>query len=449
MSLFSGLGGGVPSAHGDVLTARPDSSESRRALIEEIKRRGRVGVVSKNYQDADLLYGKGIEVLAELDDDVSKKDIAIFYSNRSLVRMQMGKIAEALDDADAAVKHDPTYVKAHWRRGQASTACGNLDEALASFRKALELEPKNVALKKEVQHVKVRKEQEEKLLAEAAAAVGTDDAADCSAAKNEEVATKEANSKTKKTELSTSKAKQPPPSKAAQQPSLKEEATGEFSKSDHVRGYKIRADGTKTSFFDREISDDAKKLIGDIAPKKLDPAGGNEEDCAPTPVRAAAEGTSAWNTAGTWEERDVTPWAKDTLTAALLAAEYTLPDGSPSPGARAVVSKVSKLDAHASYATVRGKERFLYEVAVTVQWTLTLGGEDRGRTCTGEMTFPDVDGTATGEYDVVNYTVDGSSHSGTGPLLMRFVRDGGLRDSLHTAFDEWVHLFRATYGRGG
>jgi len=225
------------------------------------------------------------------------------------------------------------------------------------------------------------------------------------------------------------------------------ETEGKFSQSDHVRGYKIRADGSKTSFFDREISEDAKQLIGDIAPKKLDPAGGSAPNRAPT----AAEGTSAWNTAGTWEEKDATKWAEETLTAALLAAAYVLPAGSPSPGARATVTKVSKLDAHASYATVRGKERFLYEFSLTVRWELALGGnEDEGRACcTGEMTFPDVDGTSCGEgYEVVNYVVDGTSPAGTGPMLMRFVRDGGLRDSLHEAIDGWVDLFRATYGRG-
>ncbi|KAL7527962.1 hypothetical protein ACHAXR_007956, partial [Thalassiosira sp. AJA248-18] len=223
-----------------------------------------------------------------------------------------------------------------------------------------------------------------------------------------------------------------------------------FTKSDHVRGYKIRSDGKKTSYFHREISDDAKKLIGDIAPKKLD-SGGNNDDFAPKPIGAAAAGegggTSAWNKAGTWEERDVTPWAKETLTAQLLTAEYILPPGSPSPGAHATVTKVSKLDGHASYATVRGKKRYIYEFGLTIKWILTLG-DDHTKTCHGEMTFPDVDGTVElGEgYDIVNYNVDGSSTpAGTGPLLDRFVRDGGLRESVHKVIDDWVGLFRATY----
>jgi hypothetical protein len=29
--------------------------------------------------------------------------------------------------------------------------------------------------------------------------------------------------------------------------------------------------------------------------------------------------------------------------------------------------------------------------------------------------------------------------------LIRFVRDGGLRDNIHKVIDDWVRMFRATY----
>ena len=48
-------------------------------------------------------------------------------------------------------------------------------------------------------------------------------------------------------------------------------------------------------------------------------------------------------------------------------------------------------------------------------------------------------------YDIVNFEVDGSSPIGTGPMLDRFVRDGGLRESIHLVIDNWVKMFRATY----
>ena len=434
MSLYSGLG--APSAHSDVLSASPDNIDSKRALVEEIKRRGRASVGSKNYPDGDLLYGKGIEILSSIiaDDDNAKKDLAILYSNRSLVRLQMGKVAQALEDADEAVENDPSYVKAHWRQGQAFTACGNSSSALKSFEKALELEPENKALKKEVQAAIERKEQEEKLMDAKAAA-----AAEITDTDGDEPMKDAPKTKPEQVKQSTTK----PKSSTVQKDDDKDDEGG-FTKSDHVRGYKIRSDGKKTSYFDREISEEAKAMIGDIAPKKIDPNNPNAADFSPK-LTATDGAVSAWNKAGTWEERDVSSWAEDTLKAALLTVEYILPDGSPAPGARGAVTKVSKIDGHASFATVRGKKRYIYEYGVTVDWILTL--DDHTKTCHGQMTFPDIDGSVEmGEgYEMTSYSVDGSSAPGTGPLLDRFVRDGGLRDSINKVIDDWVRLFRATY----
>ena len=304
LGLYSGLGGNGPSAHSDILTATPDNIDSQRALVEEIKRRGRATVGSKNYPDADALYGKGIDILSSMikaskDDGETqgyKKEVAVFHSNRSLVRLSMGKVTEALEDADAAVEHDNSYVKAHWRQGQAFTACGRSVEALKSFEKALMLEPANKALKKEVAVAKERKEQEEKLMAEAAAKATEEDASGSNADESGDVEMKDAKikpptiAKTKKFEASDAK------TKSSSNGDTQDDSL--FTKSDHVRGYKIRSDGKKTSYFDREISEETKRLIGDIAPKKIDPnapAGG--DDFVPKPL-PAAEGTSAWNKAG-------------------------------------------------------------------------------------------------------------------------------------------------------
>jgi len=454
LGLYQGLGAGGPSAHSDVLTAAPDNIDSQRALVEEIKRRGRATVGSKSYLDAEALYSKGIEVLDlmvknEKDESVIadlNKETAILFSNRSLVKMQLGKITEALEDADAAVERDPGYVKAHWRQGQAFTACGQNFEALKSFEKALELEPENKALRKEVAAAKDRKEQEEKLMADAAEKAKAEGAASDSH-NDRDVVMKDASESTNATPTSAKTAIKNATSDSKTKPvSVNAGDKDEylFTKSDHVRGYKIRSDGKKTSYFDREIDEDTKKLIGDIAPKKIDQnINGASEDCTPKP---SLEGASAWNKAGTWEERDVTPWAKETLEAALLATEYIFPDGSPSPGAHGIVSKVTKIDGHASYATVRGKKRYIYEFGLAINWVLTLG-DDHKSACHGSMTFPDIDGTVDlGDgYDMVDYHVEGSSPAGTGPLLDRFVRDGGLRDSIHKSIDDWVRLFRATY----
>lgn len=164
------------------------------------------------------------------------------------------------------------------------------------------------------------------------------------------------------------------------------------------------------------------------------------------------KGTSAWNSAGTWEEKDVTDWAIQTLTDKVKTCTYNLPDGSPDPKACVKVTKVSKLisakiaggTCHASVAAVRGKKKFIFEFTFDVNWEMTLGD---GSLCKGSMTFVDVDGThEMGDgYDVSNYSVDSDTPSDARYLLERFVRDAGLRNVIEKAMDEWITLFRETY----
>lgn len=68
-----------------------------------------------------------------------------------------------------------------------------------------------------------------------------------------------------------------------------------------MKGYKKTADGRLTTYFNNDLSEEAKALIGDIAPKKLEPAA-----AAPGAEGAGGNAASAWNKAGTWESRDMT-----------------------------------------------------------------------------------------------------------------------------------------------
>ena len=110
-----------------------------------------------------------------------------------------------------------------------------------------------------------------------------------------------------------------------------------FSKSEYARGYKV-VNGKKTSYFHNELSEEAKLLIGDIAPKKL--------EVAPAPAPADStenKGTSAWNKAGTWEERDVSAHVSQLLKEQLEKVTYSLPPSSPAPAAVAQVTKADRI----------------------------------------------------------------------------------------------------------
>lgn len=419
--MASSFGGGSPiaSPHRDVLEATPETDESKGRLVEEIKSRAKGAVSTKNWMEASLLYEKAISLTPSE---------AALHSNLSLVKFSMGDFKDARTSAQAAVDADPKYVKAYWRLGQAMTKLGDYEAALKTNQKALVLDPTNKALKKEIEKLKIkvvedkaRKEQEakEKEAADAAEAEAMlIDPPDLSA---------------------------PPPPKTATAPTTtkpKEETPvtttddAVFSKSDHVKGYKI-VNGKKTSFFHNELTEEAKQLIGDIAPKRL--------DTTTTTTAAAATPTSgsAWNKAGTWEEKNVTNWAKESLQKSLLTVSYTLPSSSPAPGAVVQLTKIPTCDGHASFAMVRGKKRYIYEFCLTLEWQFTVEDD----VASGQMSFPDFDGTCElGEgYDMVQWEVKESTSATLTPLLDRFVKNGGLRDAIHESLDDWVRLFRETY----
>ena len=79
-----------------------------------------------------------------------------------------------------------------------------------------------------------------------------------------------------------------------------------------LRGYRRKADGSLTTFFHRDIDAEAKRLIGDTAPKRI----------LPTATAATSRhedgGGSCWNASGTtWESKDCSSKARDTLEALL------------------------------------------------------------------------------------------------------------------------------------
>uniref|UniRef100_A0A7S3G6I9 Activator of Hsp90 ATPase AHSA1-like N-terminal domain-containing protein n=1 Tax=Palpitomonas bilix TaxID=652834 RepID=A0A7S3G6I9_9EUKA len=89
------------------------------------------------------------------------------------------------------------------------------------------------------------------------------------------------------------------------------------------------------------------------APQKID-----SEEAA----KKAAQVGSAWNHAGTFEERDFSKWAKDYVKAAFEAIEFKVEGGS------CKVTTASKLKVEASVVVSRGKLKEGYEVEATLKW---------------------------------------------------------------------------------
>jgi activator of HSP90 ATPase len=393
-------------------------------LIEEIKSRARSSFAVGNYPEAEVLYTKGIEVLST----TSQPD-AILLANRALARLNLGKVNDAIADSELAIEADGNYVKGYWRLGQAYTALGDHKKSLKAFEDGLKVEPGNKALVKEADKARSKVEQEsmfEDGPPPIAAQSPTKKAVSSSSASSASSASKKAVSG------SSSKAKQPPspmPPDAATKEDEKD--ADDFNKSDHVRGYKINKDGKKTSFFNNDLTDEAKQLIGDITPKQI-----------VSEVKGVEEkGKSAWNHAGTWEEKDCTAWCNEAIKERVGNAKFVLPSGCE--GAEVVVDSIDKFEGSASVATVRGKRRFIYEYIFSVKWSVEL---DCGK-CTGTLHFPDVapdcEGVFESEYSIDSKVVPPEVR----PLLQKYVKmdSGSFKEEVVKGINGFIQEFIDKY----
>jgi tetratricopeptide (TPR) repeat protein len=239
---------------------------------------------TKNYPEAIQLYSKAIEI---------KPSDAILYSNRSMCYLSIGKNSEALSDAEQAIQLDGGYAKAYFRKGSALVALSNYSLAKESFEEGLKLAPGDKSFITQLQKLR-----------ETPAATAPPTSTHAS------------------TPATSSRPQVPKKSAPAPAPSLPENE-GDDSELSKFRGYKKTADGRTTTFFNNDLDAETKALIGDIAPKKIDPAVVHAES-------TSSAGESVWNKAGTWEERVHTPWAAARLKDLLGEISFPLPDGGGS-----------------------------------------------------------------------------------------------------------------------
>jgi len=433
------------SVHRDVLDAPiPLDAMGRSILVNELKSRGKGAVQAQQWPDASLLYQKAIRVLEKQqegndDDDngdkETNKEMAILQSNLSLCQGKMNQWDAALQHAERSSQLDSGYVKGWFRLGQAYGALGRWTDACQAFQKGLFVEPGNKALAKELE----RAEQKNRLVQQSQPDKATSPAATAASVTPPPPKAKPSSAS------ATSSSKQQPKTSTAT--TVVDAAGEEFTQSDIVRGYKI-VNGKKTSYFHNELTEETKKLIGDIAPKRLDSGGGAvpmEVDDGST-QQQQSKAASAWNKAGTWEERDITDWALRSLKEQLVGADRGN-NKFEFGGDKVAVATEAAVDGSASVAMVRGKKKFIYELSAKVEFQVREQDTDE-TLAEGSFKFPDIDGTcAQGEpYEATDFTVKDSTGSRLSRNQIRpFVYDGGLRDQLHNAIDRWVDLLKETY----
>ncbi|KAF7126457.1 hypothetical protein RHSIM_Rhsim11G0168800 [Rhododendron simsii] len=113
----------------------------------------------QDYKMALRKYRKALRYLdvcwekEEIDEEKSsclRKIKAQIFTNSSACKLKLGDLKGALLDTDFAMRDGENNVKALFRQGQAHVALNDIDAAVESFRKALELEPDDAGIKKEL-----------------------------------------------------------------------------------------------------------------------------------------------------------------------------------------------------------------------------------------------------------------------------------------------------------
>lgn len=342
------------SVHSDVLSAHPKDDDARLRLVEEVKSRGNAEFGNRRYDCADALYTKAIEVAPK---SYAKHSL---YGNRSATKLAMNKGEEALKDAEAAIDADPNWAKGYVRKALALQRLKKFDESLAALKQAQKLEPSSKYVQKTIKKVMKAKATEADL-------------------KRMEAERKAKEPKSVKPPPPENFGKAPP-----KPPATKSEtsATKTGAKNNSMRGYKVLADGTKTSYFHTEISDEAKRLIGDIRPKKLDSTAKNVVE-APKP----ATGASVWNQKGTFEERDRSAWSKKHLTARLKTVSVNITDCERA--FTIAVTDVTDFGGDASIAITAKRKSCLFDFKFVVHWSAS-SEDDTTAFSKGKLKYRDV-----------------------------------------------------------
>lgn len=392
---------------------QPTTQESKLKLVEEIKNRAKGCISSQNFPVAVQLYTKAIEVLAGGAETTAA--LAILRANRSMCYLSVNNPSAAYEDAVEAERLDLTYLKVYYRKSAALKALGRLAEAKEAIQRGLQAKPDDKEMLSLLSKI---------------------DAEIASSASSRSTSVKAQS--TGKTSCGGASSIAAPSAKTAggakQTASTPTRAEGveeddEEENLGNVRGYKKTADGRITTFFNNDLDETAKKLIGDIAPKKL--------EAAPPSVAvetATANGTSVWNSAGTYEERQLSPWASAELKRSLSA----LASHIPAPGVAGVqsadlcVAEVENVTGDAQVSMVRGKKKHLADYCADVKWTLTAV-VDAGKvdTISGRVQVLDISADQefeVGTVEVTHYNGNSASLSSlpqhAGQLVTRYVKAG-------------------------
>lgn len=141
-----------------------DSMEDAAAkAAQALKEQGNLLFTSKRYDEAEAKWTRALELTASRLPEDSVVRVAL-HSNRSEARLRQQRWADALSDAEAALKARPTHDKALLRAAVAARELKEWNKAQGFVDKCLEVHPKHAEAKQMLLELMELVEQERKTL---------------------------------------------------------------------------------------------------------------------------------------------------------------------------------------------------------------------------------------------------------------------------------------------
>ncbi|XP_063989541.1 tetratricopeptide repeat protein 1 [Diachasmimorpha longicaudata] len=116
-----------------------EEKEKLKTEAEELKNEGNSLFKSSEFREAMVKYTQALQTCPL----AYTTDRAILFANRGAARAKCEERTLAIEDCSKAIELNLTYLKAYLRRAQLYEQEDKLDEALADFKKILELDPQN------------------------------------------------------------------------------------------------------------------------------------------------------------------------------------------------------------------------------------------------------------------------------------------------------------------
>lgn len=414
-------------------------------------------VKQKDFEKASRSYRKGINAIKHLNkansgDEQVQALLLTLQTNLSMMCFKLGKHRQSRDVAGKALEIDPDHVKARFRRAVANRKLGNYDETIADLKLALGLDPANAAVRKELaslqQEIQRSKKTQKASFKKAFSKGGllNDDRVEDETVKAERLAreklekeeelkklkqkweddcvsrmtkgeeaisyedwdkerlakekAEEDEAKRKREEDEKRREEERRKAKAAKKAVEKVDDDDDdevFTEKElaEMRGYKKTADGRITSYFTREQSTEEKAMLN-ITPKQI-------SDGTPqliTPSASMRESGSAWNHAGTWEEKDTTEWCKNHLEKCLLESTVEASE-SDVDALYCSITDANNITGDASVAIVGGKKRYIFDLHCDLEFEIKEDSTD-DIIARGSLKLPDICSTHHDELEVEN-----------------------------------------------